>query len=129
MTKIERAILNVEKQQAAAFNRGDLQTVLQAFAPTVVCFSSTQHARVTGRAAMRRTFEYYLKQADKVTYKITDPVVQVYGDTAIVSFYWTVTLKSGSKRQTIEGRGSHVLRQQNGSWQIVHEHFSRAHHG
>jgi uncharacterized protein (TIGR02246 family) len=129
MTKIERAILDVEKKQAAAFNQGDLKAILESFAPTVVCFSSTQHERVTGRAAMRRTFEYYLKQAEKVQYKITEPVIQIHGDTAIVSFYWTATLTSGSKRQTIEGRGSHVMRHHKGSWQIVHEHFSRAHHG
>ncbi|MBI3950687.1 MAG: nuclear transport factor 2 family protein [Acidobacteria bacterium] len=128
MTKIERAILDVEKKQVAAFNQGDLKTVLDFFDPHIVCFSSTQHERITGRAGLRRTFEYYLKEAEKVQYRITEPVVQVYGDTAIASFYWTVTLTNGSKRQKIEGRGSHVLLNQNGAWKIVHEHFSRAHH-
>jgi ketosteroid isomerase-like protein len=128
MTGVERAILDIEKKQAAAFNQGDLKSVLDFFDQHIVCFSSTQQERVTGRAALRRTFEYYLKEADKVQYRITQPVVQVYGDTAIASFYWTVTLTSGSKRQTIEGRGSHVLVNQKGAWKIVHEHFSRAHH-
>ncbi len=128
MTKVEKAILDIEKKQAAAFNQGDLKTVLDFFDRGIVCFSSTQHERVAGRAGLRRTFEYYLKEADNVQYRITQPVVQVYGDTAIASFYWTVTLRNGSKRHKIEGRGSHVFVNQKGTWKIVHEHFSRAHH-
>lgn len=128
MTKVEREIWDIEKKQAAAFNERDLKTVLSFFDKNIVCFSSTQHERLTGRAALRRTFEYYLKQAEAVQYRITKPVVQLYGDTAIVSFYWTVTLKSGSRRRRIEGRGTHVLVNQKGTWKIVHEHFSRAHH-
>jgi ketosteroid isomerase-like protein len=128
MTKVEREILNVEKEQAAAFNQGDLKAVLDLFDPHIVCFSSTQHERVNGRAGLRRTFEFYLKGTEKLNFRITDPVVQVYGDTAIASFHWTVILSSGPKRHKIEGRGSHVLVNQKGTWKIVHEHFSRAHH-
>jgi len=128
MSKIEKAIIDVEKKQAAAFNQRDLKSVLDFFNKNIVCFSSTQHERVAGRAGLRRTFEYYLKEADKVQYRITQPTVQVYGDTAIASFYWTVTLTSGGKRRQIDGRGSHVLVNEKGSWKIVHEHFSRAHH-
>jgi len=128
MTNVERAILDIEKKQAAAFNQGDLNSVLDFFDKKIVCFSSTQHERLTGRAALRQTFEYYLKEADKVQYRITEPVVQVFGDTAIASFYWTVTLTSGAKRRKIEGLGSHVLVNRSGAWKIVHEHFSRPHH-
>jgi ketosteroid isomerase-like protein len=126
--KAEKAILDIEKKQAAAFNQADLKTVLDFFDKNIVGFSSTQHDRLMGRTALRRTFEYYLKEAEKVQYRIAEPVVQVYGDTAIASFYWTVTLINGSQRHKIEGRGSHVLVHQNGAWKIVHEHFSRAHH-
>lgn len=128
MTKVEKQILDIEKKQAAAFNQRDIKSVLDFFDKNIVCFSSTQHERLAGRAALRRTFEYYLKEADKVQYRLAQPVVQIYGDTAIVSFYWTVTLTSGAKRRKIEGRGSHVLVRLNGTWIIVHEHFSRAHH-
>lgn len=128
MSNIEKAILEIEKQQVAAFNQRDLKTVLSFFDKNIVCFSSTQHERITGRAGLRRTFEYYLKEAEQVQYRISQPVVQVYGDTAIASFYWTVKLINGSKRRRIDGRGSHILVKRNGRWKIVHEHFSRAHH-
>jgi ketosteroid isomerase-like protein len=127
MATAEKQILEIERQQADAFNQGDVKKALEFFDKEIVCFSSTRHERITGRAALRRTFEYYLKEADKVQYCITNPQIQVYGDTAIASFYWTVTLMSGSKRHKIEGRGSHVFIHRNGEWKIVHEHFSRAH--
>jgi ketosteroid isomerase-like protein len=127
MTKPEKQILDIEKQQADAFNHRDVTKALAFFDKDIVCFSSTRHERLAGQTALRRTFEYYLKEAENVHYRITEPRVQVYGDTAIASFYWTVTLATGSKRRKIEGRGSHVFVNRNGQWTIVHEHFSRAH--
>lgn len=128
MNRTERQIVDLEQRQAAAFNEGDLDTVLGFFDKDIVCISSTRHRRVKGHAALRRTFQYYLNEADRVKYRITQPLVQLHRDAATASFYWTVTLVNGSKRRKIEGRGSHVLVKRRGAWKIVHEHFSRAHH-
>jgi ketosteroid isomerase-like protein len=89
-----------------------------------VGFSSTQHERIRGLGALRKTFEYYLKRAPKLTYHIEQPHVAVNGGTAVASFYWTVQLGRGRR---IHGRGTHVFTKQGKSWRVVHEHFSRAH--
>jgi len=121
-------LLRVEEEQAAAFNRRDVTAALASFSPHIVGFSSTRHERVTGLDALRETFEYYLRQAERVEYRISEPLVQALGDTAIVSFYWTVVLSTGAHRREIHGRGTHVFHREDGQWRIVHEHFSRAHH-
>lgn len=125
MSKTTRQqILNLERAQARAINQRHILGALQMFSSSFVGFSSTQHKRIHGMGALRKTFEYYLKRAPKLTYHIEQPHVSVNGGTAVATFYWTVQLGRGRK---IHGRGTHVFTKQGKSWRVVHEHFSRAH--
>lgn|SRR5512136_587425 len=124
MTKVEREILRLEHQQARDFNRRDLKALLGEFARGFAGFSSTRHKRVTGRKALANTFRHYFDQSPRVQYRIAQPRVQVFNGTAVASFYWTVTL---SPRRKVQGRGSHVFVRRGRRWEIVHEHFSKAH--
>jgi ketosteroid isomerase-like protein len=119
-----RQILQLERNQVRAINQTDLRGALQMFDRSFVGFSSTQHKRIRSLAALRKTFEYYLKRAPKMTYHIEQPHVSVNGGTAVATFYWTVQLGRGRK---IHGRGTHVFAKQAKNWRVVHEHFSRAH--
>ena len=123
MTATQRTILQLERQQERDFNRRRVPAILKQFAPGFVDFSSTRHARIAGRAALGKTFQHYLKQSPRARYRIAQPLVQVFGNTAVASFYWTVTLG----KRAVRGRGSQVFVRQGKRWQIVHEHFSRAH--
>jgi ketosteroid isomerase-like protein len=125
MSKTARQqVLQLERAQARAINSGDLRGALQMFDRSFVGFSSTQHKRIRGLPALRKTFDYYLKRAPKLAYHIEQPHVAVSGGTAVATFYWTVQLGRGHK---IHGRGTHVFTKQGRNWRVVHEHFSRAH--
>jgi len=128
MKPVSPQIIDLEEKQVVAFNEGNIDEILNFFYPDIVGFSSTKHERISGLQAMRETFEYYLHGAEKMEYSISEPTVQVFGDTAIMTFYWLVTLIDGEKKQEVRGRGSHVYARVNDDWKIVHEHFSRAHH-
>jgi len=128
MKAVAPEIIELEESHVEAFNAGDLERLLEFFDPEVVGFSSTRHSRIAGTDAMRKTFEYYLHDAEKMTFSISEPTVQVFAETAIITFYWTVTLHQEGKEQEIKGRGSHVYARRDSQWKIVHEHFSRAHH-
>ena len=128
MKTISPIILELEEAQVKAFNDGDLDKIMDFFYPDIVGFSSTKHERISGLQAMRQTFEYYLSEADKIDYSIKEPTVQVFGDAAIITFYWTVIIHAKKSENKVEGRGSHVYAKIDGDWKLVHEHFSRAHH-
>jgi ketosteroid isomerase-like protein len=127
MSSATKAVLSIENELVRDFNAGKIDSLLSHFHPRVIGFSSTRAKRISGRAAMRRTFLYYHQASAHMRYRIAQPIVQEFGDCAIVSFHWTVELGTGRPRHTIEGRGSHVFAHSGGKWQIVHEHFSRAH--
>ena len=117
-------ILQLEREQVRAINRGDLRGALKLFDRGFVGFSSTKHERIRGLGALRKTFDYYLKQAPKLAYHMEQPHVSGNGGTAVATFYWSVQLGRGHK---IHGRGTHVFAKQGKEWKVVHEHFSRAH--
>ncbi|HHM24169.1 MAG TPA: DUF3225 domain-containing protein [Bacteroidetes bacterium] len=130
MGAIEKTLLEIEKRCAEAFNAGDVDEVLKYFDEDVIGFSSTQHERLMGLDDMRETFLYYLREADRVEYSITSPLIKVIGEeSAVVTYYWLVVLVTGNRRREIHGRGTHVFAKRGNDWKIVHEHFSRAHHG
>lgn len=122
MPSVKSEILRLERQQEKDFNRRHLAALVAEFGAGFVGFSSTRHARIAGRAALRKTFQHYWRQSPRVRYRISQPRVQVLDGAAVASFYWTVTL--GGRRQ-VRGRGSHVFVKRGRSWRIVHEHFSR----
>jgi len=116
-------ILQLEREQVRAINRGDVRGALKLFDHGFVGFSSTKHQRIRGLGALRKTFDYYLKRAPKLAYHMEQPHVSVSGGTAVATFYWSVQLGGGHK---IHGRGTHVFSKQGKEWKVVHEHFSRA---
>ena len=123
-------ILHLEREQVRAINRGDVRSALKLFDRGFVGFSSTKHQRIRGLGALRKTFDYYLKQAPKLAYHVEQPHVSVSGGTAVATFYWSVQLGRGRpgriKTRKIHGRGTHVFAKQGKEWKVVHEHFSRA---
>ena len=127
MPSAAQVILKIEKAMVRDFNAGKRDALLAHFHPRVVGFSSTRQERITGRAAMRKTFDYYYQASPHLKFHIAKPQVHVFGEVAVATFYWTVELGTGRPRHAIHGRGSHVFAQHEGKWLIVHEHFSRAH--
>jgi ketosteroid isomerase-like protein len=120
---IRKQILKLEREQARAYNRGDVRGAMRMFDKGFVGFSSTQHERIRGLHALAKTLHYYLKRSPKMTYRIQEPHVHVSGGAAVATFYWTVGLGKG---RTVRGRGTHVFARQGKNWRVVHEHFSRA---
>ena len=127
MVRSTQVILAIEKQMVRDFNAGKMDRLLAHFHPRVIGFSSTRQEKVSGRATMRKTFDYYHKASSRMRYHIARPEVHVFGEVAVATFYWTVELGLGHPRHAIHGRGSHVFARHGGKWLIVHEHFSRAH--
>ena len=127
MASAQQSILAIENELVRDFNAGKTDDLLAHFHPKVVGFSSTQQQRISGRAAMRKTFDFYSHASSKMKYAIAKPQVQMFGNSAVVTFTWTVELGAGRPRHAIHGRGSHVFVRNGEKWQIVHEHFSRAH--
>ena len=76
MTDIQKEITTLEEEMATAFNCKDIERILTFFESETVGFSSTTHERIQGRDALRKTFEYYLQEGEKVEYSISNVLVR-----------------------------------------------------
>jgi ketosteroid isomerase-like protein len=128
MDDIKQEILSLEEAQVDTFNRGDIDGLLTFFDPGLTGFSSTKHMRLASLNELRKTFDYYRALGQNVVYGISDPCLKLYGETAVLTFYWSVRFDDEKKRKKpVEGRGTHIYVRKDDGWKIVHEHFSRAH--
>jgi ketosteroid isomerase-like protein len=55
-----------------------------------------------------------------------EPAIHVYGDAAWSEFTWTFQgmLKNGGTKVTTAGRETQIYHKENGTWKIVHVHYS-----
>jgi len=109
MADTKNEIMAIEEKMADAFNKGDMDGILQFFDQEIIGFSSTAHERLGGLEELKKTFDFYLDLSTKMEYSISSTIVQQYENVAITTFYWVVALISESNRREIHGRGSHVF--------------------
>ena len=65
------------------------------------------------------------KVLSEYDYEVKDLKVDVFGDVAVATYHISYQGKMRNKRFEINSRVTSVLRRQDLSWKIVHEHFSR----
>ena len=77
------------------------------------------HLFMIGHGAMQGSVQEY-------RYDLLEPRLQLYGDTAIVSYTFMLSLVSGGVVTHRSHNESRVLFRQNGEWKVVHVHKSPA---
>ena len=69
-------------------------------------------------------FEKYAEAHKILDFSILNPLVQVYGDTAILTYNEEVTAEDDGKVATYTGKATTVYVRDNGKWRAVHGHES-----
>jgi ketosteroid isomerase-like protein len=89
-------------------------------------FNADYAVRLDGKAANAKLYEASEKGgARPIGAEMMNPKVQVYGDTAILTYsYAGVTQTKDGKTQADSGKSTRVYIRQNGQWKLVHSHFS-----
>ena len=87
-------------------------------------FEQSQAYRVRGKAEELHGIETWLQQATLHKYQMLVPQVQVLGDTALLTYYFTESGVSGKQEFSDSGKISTVLVKQQGVWRALHTHRS-----
>jgi uncharacterized protein (TIGR02246 family) len=116
-------ILEAVDAVAVAWNAGDVDAIQEHYAPDFTRYSSGGDSLggVWNWAGMRRWFE----SGAKTAVSVDDPQATVYGNTAIVTAYKTVTItRPDSTSETTTRRATTVWVKLEGQWKEVHSHTS-----
>lgn len=118
------AILKIERDAWEAAKNKQLEALSDYFVEDASMFGEGQAYRVRGKADLMRAMEAWINQNDLTSYQMLDPQVQVVGNTALLTYYFSVTGTSAGKGFTHSGKISMVYVKQDGKWRVLHEHSS-----
>jgi ketosteroid isomerase-like protein len=117
---ISLQIINMERAALDRWGRGDPEGFLEICAPEVVYFDPFLPQRLDGLNTLRK---YYAELRGKIhidSYEIVDPIVQVDGDVAILTFCF-VSRGGGDE---MRWNTTEVYRRGDDGWRIIHTHWS-----
>jgi ketosteroid isomerase-like protein len=91
-------------------------------------FNSDFPVRIDGKAVNARLTEAFSSDPKKtITAEMANPKVQVYGDTAILTYnYVGTTRDKDGKVEASAAKSTRVYAKVNGAWQLVHANFAPA---
>jgi len=119
-----KKIIEVERSAWEAIKNNQPAVLADYFADEASGFYERQAYRVRGKAEIMRDVEAWLQQGVLRSYQMLDPQVQVLGDTALLTYYFTETGMSGGKEFSTAGKISIVFVKRGGAWKALHEHRS-----
>jgi ketosteroid isomerase-like protein len=119
-----QAIIQIERNAWEAYKNKKIEAFNDYYADDASAFSDEQAYRVRGKADILRGMEASMKQSDLLAYQILDPQVQVLGDTALLTYYYSESEMKDGKSSENAGKVSMVFVRQGGKWRALHEHIA-----
>jgi ketosteroid isomerase-like protein len=117
-------ILQIERDAWEAAKNKNLEAFNGYWADDASVFSEGQAYRLKGKADVMRDMEAWFKQVNLQSYQMLDPQVEMLGDTALLTYYFTESGQRDGRSFSTAGKISMVFVKQDGKWRALHEHIS-----
>lgn len=109
---------------AAACGGGGAGKILPLYAEDGVLWGTISPTIRDERPELEDYFVNACKKLPKLTVEFKDPLIRVYGDTAINSGYYTFSYEKDGQPTQLPARYSFTLVKRGGNWLIVDHHSS-----
>ncbi len=107
-----------------AWTKGDPDDLAHYFHERMVAITPTDRERRVGRAACVAGWKGFAEAATIHRWVERDPQIELYGDTAVVTYYFDMSFDMAGRRIDLGGRDMFVLVRENGRWWAVADQFS-----
>ncbi len=120
----EKEIIALERSALDKWAQSNTDGYIDISADEITWFDFTPGAqqRVDGLQAVRNFLGPVAKNIPPHTYTMLNPKVQVYGNTAILTFHWKASMTDGKPLD--EWKATSVYNWKDGKWRQVHAHWS-----
>lgn len=124
--------MRLDEQEALAFvtalnetwTKGDGSGLVDYFHPDMVAITATDREILHGRQACLASWQGFARAATIHHWREVDPKVRIFGDTAIVTYYFDMSFDMQGNIVHLGGRDMYVLVRQDGRWWAVANQFS-----
>lgn len=107
-----------------AWTKGNPDDLSQYFHPEMLAITATDRHRLDGGAACITAWKSFANAARIHHWKEVDPVIRVYGDSAVVAYDFDMSFGMGGQTVNMAGRDMFFLVRENGKWWAVADQFS-----
>ena len=122
---VTQEIINIVKAEWAGLAQKNVAASQKNIAEDYTEFNSEAATRVDGRSLSGRLAEAGTKDpGTRIAGEMLNPKVQVYGDTAILSYnFYGLDQDKDGKVKPARAKSSRVYVKQGGQWTLVHANF------
>lgn len=114
-------IIALERAALEKWNQGDPSSYLALYSKRITYFDPLHPKRLDGFDVMEKYYESVRGKIHVDKYEIIDPVVEVCGDMAVLSY----NLRSCSGEEETRWNCTEVYyKEENDQWKIIHNHWS-----
>lgn len=122
---IANQIIAREKASMEAWQRKDKAFFADLLADDATYFGAMNpYLETDPKANFLPKFEQYTEMFKYLDWQMYNPRVQVYGDTAVLTYNHAATLNMGGRVMSITGKITSVYVKQGATWRVVHGHES-----
>ena len=107
-----------------AWTRADGSGLVAFFHERMVAIVPGSRERLVGRAACVASWKAFAAAAVIHEWKEIDPLVEVFGDAAVVTYEYEASVTMGGRDLTLRGRDMMTLVREGGRWWLIADQFS-----
>jgi len=107
-----------------AWTQGHPDDLADYFHAWMIAITPVDRLRRDGAAACVAGWKSFADAARIYRWQEFDPLIRVYDDAAVASYYYEIDFAMGGKRTVQSGRDLFFLVRDNGRWQVVADQFS-----
>ncbi len=106
------------------WTKGNPDELANFFHPDMLAITPTDQHRREGRERCIAGWKAFSTQTTIREWKEIDPLVNVYGNSAVVAYYYEIVFEANGKTYQSSGRDMFFFVLENGRWWAVADHFS-----
>ena len=107
-----------------AWTPGKPDSLADYFHPQMLAITPTDRLRRDGAAECIAGWKGFAEAAQIHSWREIDPLVRVYGDAAVVTYFYEISFEMGGRRYEEGGRDMFFFVRENGRWWAVADQFS-----
>ena len=107
-----------------AWTKGNPNDLKNYFHKDMVAITATDRERLEGKEACFTSWNNFTKAAKIHHWNELEPRIQIYGNTAVVTYYFDMSFDMGGQAVKLGGRDMFVFVKEGGKWLAVADQFS-----
>ena len=107
-----------------AWSKEKGERLTEYFHPRMVAITPMSRHRIKGADNCVEGWQGFARSTTIHSWREEEPEIELFGDTAVVTYYYAMDVTMGSNRLSLSGRDMLTLQKEEGRWWLIADQFS-----